>query len=180
MRISNERFTCQACTHVFDAELVLDAPIAVTVAAIKALHCPKCGESAEKIGFGGSHGDAPGKDSPVAARASWWIERGSVGTSSLTIWCAFTGGSNPHRHFNYPLDPDDFSRCHALLRLIPEWRADLGRVTARFPWFKPFEDRWAQFEALWREELASGACHKLYDLMQVACREAEKLRGGRQ
>lgn len=173
MTITQQRCTCE-CGHVFEAELVTDAPIAVVAASMKAVHCPKCGN--HSVGLGGSYDDAPPLTASELDRAQWWRERGEVGTSSLTIWCAFTGGVSPHREFRYPLDPDDFRRCKLLLDLMPEWRRELQRVTARFAWFGPFVERWAEFEALYAEESPNKSCPKLYVLMQVARKEAEELR----
>jgi hypothetical protein len=178
MNIVKERVTCK-CGHVFEAEMVMNAPVAVSIASIKAVRCPKCGS--QKIGLGGAYDDAPPLTAPLIERAAWWRERGETGTSSLTIWHAFTGGHNPHREFYWPLDPDDFRRCKLLLDLLPEWRADLAKVTERFAWFKPFADRWDEFDALYANESKSKKqlAPKLYTAMQAACREAEIIRYGK-
>lgn len=173
MTITQERCTCK-CGHVFEAEIVTNAPIAVAPASMKAVHCPKCGS--HSVGLGGAYDDAPPLTASEIDRAQWWRERGEIGTSSLTIWCAFTGGSTPHRDFCYPLDPDDFRRCKLLLDLLPEWRNDLQRVTARFRWFAPFVDRWDIFDALYAEEAPKKNCQKLYALMQIARKEADDMR----
>ena len=134
MTISKFRVTCK-CGHVFDAEVVTDAPISVAVASMKAVHCPKCGSG--DVGLGGSYDDAPPLTTSIQDRATWWKERGEVGVSSETIWCAFTQSSDPRFGACYPYDPDDYRRCKLLLDLIPEWRTTLIVVVARFPWFKP-------------------------------------------
>lgn len=172
--IINQRVTCQKCGEVSNVEIVVNAPIAVALASMKAARCPKCGS--DKLGLGGELSGKPSLDSPIEVRANWWRNHGEIGTSSLTIWCAFTKGQTPHRDFCYPLDPDDFSRCHKLLTLIPEWRAQLETVTQEFPWFSPFVTRWDEFERLFLQELPSRKAPKLYAAMKVACNEAERLR----
>lgn len=176
MTITKQRVTCK-CGHVFEAEMVTDAPIDVWIASAKAIRCPKC--SSDEVGLGGAYDDAPPLTASVQERAGWWRDRGEVGSSSLTIWGAITGGHIPRGEVCWPLDPDDFRRCHLLLALIPEWHAELGKVTAKFPWFAPFEQRWPEFERLYAKEVATGLCPKLYNAMKVADREAEKLRYGK-
>lgn len=173
MVISKERFTCK-CKHVFDAQVVTHAPFDVTIASMKAVRCPKCGNS--KVFMGGAHSDAPPADSSELTRAAWWRDRGDIGTSSLTIWVAFGGGSSPHGRFDWPHDPDDFRRCKALFDLLPEWRARISEVTARFPWMKPFVDQWGAFEELYAEEAPTGQAPKLYAALRAAAKEAEKIR----
>jgi hypothetical protein len=158
--------------------VVSNAPISVATASWEAVRCPSCGSGPEAIGFGGGYKDAPPLTASIMERASWWRNRGEIGTSSLTIWCAFIGKLSPHGRFDYPHDPDDFHRCKQLLDLIPEWRETLGEVVHRFSWFYPFSSRWNEFEALWAEESSKKRCPRLYDLMQVAGREAEAIRQG--
>ena len=176
MTISKFRVTCK-CGHVFDAEVVTDAPISVAVASMKAVHCPKCGSG--DVGLGGSYDDAPPLTTSIQDRATWWKERGEVGVSSETIWCAFTQSSDPRFGACYPYDPDDYRRCKLLLDLIPEWRTTLIVVVARFPWFNPFADRWDEFDRLWAIESPKKTCPKLYALMDVARKEADKIRSAR-
>jgi Zn finger protein HypA/HybF involved in hydrogenase expression len=52
MRISEKLFDCLKCGHLFQAELVLEAPASVTVASMKAVRCPKCGAHGRYIGLG--------------------------------------------------------------------------------------------------------------------------------
>lgn len=174
MTIAQQRCTCGGCSHVFDAEVVVNAPIDVTIASMQAIRCPSCGS--DNCGIGGAHKDAPSASAPVEERACWWKQRGDHGTSSLTVYCAFSGGYSPHGRFDIPYDPDDYSRCRKLLDLIPEWRTNLSVVVARFPWYRPFIDRWDEFDRLWDEESSSGRCPKLYALMLEACQESEQLR----
>jgi hypothetical protein len=177
MTITQMRVTCQ-CGHTWDAETVTNAPASVWIAATQAIRCPKCGNGHDKITMGGSY---PESELSAAAsemdRAEWWRRRGDVGESSLTIWCTFMGRSiGGDGDYNPPHDPDDFRRCKKLLDLLPEWRRDLARVSARFRWMTPFVERWDEFDKLWAEESPKGSCPKLYELMDVAGREAEAIR----
>lgn len=173
MTITKQRVTCLDCKVVFDADIVTDAPIAVATASLQAIRCPKCGGG--KCGFGGSHEGAPPLSAPIAVRAAWWRERGDVGTSSQTIWAVFAAGMPPRHGPDVPQDPDDFSRCKALLDLIPEWRADIKKVATQYPWYKPFTDRWDEIERLYIAELPTGKCSKTYALMQVLEVESRRL-----
>ena len=175
MTIEKQRITCK-CGHVFDAEMVTDCPVEVAVASMKTIRCPKCRNGYEKLSFGGELALKADASESIQERARDWISNGEVGTSSKTIWCAFTGAPDPKHGACYPYDPDDFRRCRRLLEIIPEWRAQLHVVVARFPWFKPFADRWEEFDALYEAEAKSGQAPKLYSAMQVARKEAEAIR----
>jgi hypothetical protein len=176
MDIQNQRFTCQRCGEVFDAETLMAAPIAVTLASLQAVTCPKCHAGYKEVGLGGEKPGVPGLEVPIAERASWWWDHGERGTSSETIFCA-CAGRGLHRA-DYPYDPDDYRRCHRLLGIVPEWRGELARVTDRWPWFAPFERRWPEFEKLWEEESKNpgGMAPKLYEALQEARLYANRIR----
>lgn len=175
MTITTQRLTCQACKHVFDAELVADCPIEVAIASMKAVRCPECGSS--KCGIGGKYDDAPPVTAPILERIAWWRNRGEHGTSSETIYSAFTGtGRYALRFPAVPRDPDDFRRCKQLLDLLPEWRANLGKVSARYPFFAPMIEKWDEIERLYLEEIESGLAPKCYAFMRPLVEAAEKLR----
>ncbi|MFA4971136.1 MAG: hypothetical protein WC683_00890 [bacterium] len=171
MNIESQRSTCFKCGTVFDAEIVINAPLDVAIASLRAVACPSCG--AREIGLGGEYPDRPPLSEPVSRRANWWRYRGDTGTSSLTIYAAITGGGGSR--FDYPHDPDDYRRCRALLDLLPEWRGQLSWVTDRFPWFAPFEVGWDEFDRLWDEESPSGQCPKLYEALQAARKKADQI-----
>ena len=73
-----------------------------------------------------------------ADRAIWWYENGERGTSSETIFAVLVDvkgeivrqkiKQRPPYQFGHPRDPDDFSRCHKLLEVLPELREELGRM----------------------------------------------------
>lgn len=177
MKITTQRLTCK-CGRVFESEIVTDAPLVVSVASLRAIRCPTCGSYGAYLG--GSLGDPPPLSCSVMERASWWIDRGETGSSSLTIYAAFTGSAIDDDEADFPFDPDDFRRCKLLLDLIPEWRSDLQKVADRFPWLAPFVKRWDRFDRLYAQESESTSCPKLYAALQSACKEAEKLRYGQE
>lgn len=165
MTISSVRCTCGSCQHVFDAEVVANAPLAVSIASMESIRCPKCGS--DKCGLGGSYDSAAAVTGPIEHRIRWWRDYGERGISSNTIFSAFMG----YRMVDacYPFDPDDFRRCKQLLDLIPEWRSDLGKVSTAYPWFAPMIEAWDEIESLFVEEVSKGRiAPKCYERMQVA------------
>lgn len=107
----------------------------------------------------------------VQRRALNWITSGDTGISSTTIWAVMMGAEiNPRSwHFGHPHDPDDFSRCHALLELIPEWRPRLREVADVFPSWSGLVDEWDTLTKLF----LSKQNHIIYDRMQALIEEAE-------
>lgn len=164
MKISKMRLTCK-CGHVFDGEIVVDAPMAVALASMKAIRCPKCGNHIH-LGMGGELAGKPKLDESLLVRADWWRNSGDTGISSLTIYGVFAG--EPYKNPDVPHDPSDFGRCRRLLDLIPEWHADIGKVASVYPWYLPFTDRWSEFDRLWNEESSKKIAPQLYHAMQVA------------
>lgn len=69
MTIQKLRATCQKCQHVFDAEIVVDCPITVAAASMKAVRCPEC--YSNKVGLGGDFKDAPPVTAPLSHRFNW-------------------------------------------------------------------------------------------------------------
>lgn len=171
MQITKKRVMC-ACGQVQDIEIVVHAPLDVTLASMRAARCEQCGGS--ELFLGGEKSGRP-EGASLEVRANWWLQNGNTGTSSLTLWCAFNcTWVSPHGRFNWPRDPDDFQRCHRLFELIPEWRLEIGKVSERFRWMAPFVDRWEEFERLYVEERYP----ELYTALQLAGKEAEKIRFG--
>lgn len=170
MRIKTERFTCY-CGQVFEAELIVDGPVAVAVAAMRAVRCPGC--NSLEVYFGGQLGEPPGAGSSIEERCQWWLANGDTGVSSLTIYSAFT--AEPSDCYDWPHDPDDFARCKGLLDIFPEWRASLATVSERFPWMGPFILNWDRFEELYAEERSSGRLPKLLAALEEAAAEANRI-----
>lgn len=111
----------------------------------------------------------PGKyvEKPTKTPAEWADGR-DTGTSSLTIYAAMTGMSNPHEYHAPPRDPSDFGRCYRLLKLFPSWRERLDSVSAICPEFKPFIENWDKLTQMYEDELAKKiAPGTMYDFMQT-------------
>lgn len=178
MNIQQQRCTCHRCGEVFDAETVINAPIALCLASLEAVTCPKCHAGHGEVGFGVERFGAPLLEVPIAERASWWWQHGERNVSSETIFCA-CAGRGLHRA-NYPYDPENYRKCQRLLEIVPEWRGCLYKVTERWPWFGPFEVRWPEFERLWAEESnnTGGRTPKLYEALKEARKEAHAIRSG--
>jgi hypothetical protein len=173
MIIKLQRVTCADCHKVSDVEIVCDAPLAVSIASMKAARCPHCGGC--KLGIGGELDGKPDLSSPVENRAAWWLANGSVGLSSRTLYGVFTGDM-PHE-LTVPLDPDDFSRCKRLFDLIPEWRADLAKVKQVLPWYGPLIDQWTVLESLFATEESNNweGPHVMYQAMHPLVTECRNL-----
>jgi hypothetical protein len=51
MRIEHAPMRCMACKHEWLAETVIEAPVAVWVASVNAIRCPKCGAGPDEVAF---------------------------------------------------------------------------------------------------------------------------------
>lgn len=108
-------------------------------------------------------------------RAKQWIVGRDTGTSSKLIWSVMQMVEPDYT--DPPADPDDFGRCYRLLKLIPEWRPNLGLVAQQYKeWFALVRE-WDELTALYEEELPSGRCPKLYDRMQALIEEGRLAAG---
>lgn len=116
------------------------------------------------------HSDTP----LIITRAARWIVSDDTGISSNTIWAVMMGAVKndaPWHQFDLPYDSDDFGRCYRLLNLIPEWRARLGEVSARFPIWGPMVAAWDELTALYeadRKHEASDRIHLLVEEGRIA------------
>ncbi len=97
--------------------------------------------------------------------ADEWMASWDTGVSSRTIFATFKGyglDGGP----GVPHDPDDFGRCYRLLKVAPEWRANLRRVAERYPAWVGLVAHWDRLESLYEEEFPTGSAPRLYALMQ--------------
>ena len=107
----------------------------------------------------------------VTERALDWIVGNDCGVSSTAIW-AHMMGRKPRVFCGvaYPLDPDDFGRCHRLLALIPEWRPRITEMAKYGREWAGLSARWADVEASYEREVGDrrhGMARETYDLMKA-------------
>lgn len=96
---------------------------------------------------------APG----LSQKAIVWLASGSRGISSNTMFSHLTGidaldgygGDVPH-------DPDDLDRCLALLKSVPELRAQLPRMAEVSPQWAALVNRWDEVEQSHLNEVGLG------------------------
>lgn len=85
-----------------------------------------------------------------------WEQGFYVGSSSATIFAVMVGrmpsGIGKDRIGALPQDPDDFSRCHRLLRVKPEWRQRLGEVAVRFQAWSPLVENWDRLTEMFEQK----------------------------
>ena len=64
MRIEQTAVHCLDCKHKWLADTVLDAPIEVWSASVRALSCPACGAGPKRIAFGRGVAMSPTRNPP--------------------------------------------------------------------------------------------------------------------
>jgi hypothetical protein len=108
----------------------------------------------------------------VKEKAMWWIANGQIGMSSKTMWNYFMG--NDSFPINHPYDPDDFSRCYALLQVVPEWRKrilELGKLSTEW---KKLSENWDKLTEMFEENRKTNWKNSkkigMYDFMQTLIR----------
>jgi len=149
MRIEETSVHCLACGHEWLADTVVDAPIEVAAASLKALRCPICGAGSKQIAFG--RGDVA-NPTPIqsgmtdAEKRAAWLALHDNGLSSECIADQMCGMVPTGNH---PWDGDDFGRCERLLILYPEWRARLHEMKAVSPIWAALVERWDEIVAAW-------------------------------
>jgi hypothetical protein len=96
-----------------------------------------------------------------------WLKGTDTGISSVTIFSVLSLKHGAHVSSRLsspgiPHDPDDFGRCHRLLLLFPDWRQRLPEVSAQYPQWAGFIEKWDILEDLWKKESSTGKCPLLY------------------
>jgi hypothetical protein len=122
------------------------------------LHCSRCGET-------GHEPDAcPGLRVTTPEQ---WLAGTDTGISSCVIYGSLHNPNGYVRSFSPspPMDPSDFGRCYRLLKLFPHWLARLGEVATKHPAWAPFVREWDLLTELYEQEIPSGKCPKLFELM---------------
>jgi uncharacterized C2H2 Zn-finger protein len=98
-----------------------------------------------------------------------WLRGPDTGTSSITIWSVMMDRPSVIRArggASIPWDPDDFGRCHRLMKLFPEWRTRLPEVALAYPEWAGLVANWAELEMLYETERPSGLAPRLYARMK--------------
>jgi hypothetical protein len=91
--------------------------------------------------------------------------------SSEALWYFFMGHNGARK--NYPSDPDDFKRCHKLLKAIPEWRSVLYKAKSLSPEWSRLIDEWDKLEVLFEDLVKTHKDNGMYDLMQKCIEPAK-------
>lgn len=91
-----------------------------------------------------------------------WLRGNDTGTSSETIFNVFTGVPLSRFGADVPYDPSDFGRCYRLLKLFPQWRANLSRVSDKYPRWTGLVENWKELEMLYERDLQTGRSEELY------------------
>lgn len=101
-------------------------------------------------------------------KISWWILHGDKEFSSNTMLFRFMG--RPLPTLSAPTLPDDFRRCHMLLRAIPEFRDRLNELRDISPKWDVLVDNWDKLTRMLEAEMSSGAKNDMYEFMKsIGC-----------
>jgi len=103
-------------------------------------------------------------------RATWWAVgmNASRGMSSQSMWWVLYHNGNaplPENKKQHPCDPDDFSRCHRLLEVVPEWKEKLHLMKAVSPVWKKLVENWDKLTEMYLQ-LVAGKKVAMYEFMQ--------------
>lgn len=90
--------------------------------------------------------------SDVASRFRAWSASEDAGASGLTIGSRLLHDKNPEFGHCHPYDSLDFACCLRLLRLIPEFRKDLGRMADVSPQWAALVAQWGNLEMSYLRE----------------------------
>lgn len=102
---------------------------------------------------------------------SQWLNSDDTGLSSKFMAHVLFGAPKTTDTF-YPLDPSDFGRCHRFLLACPGARTNLDAMRQHGPVWAAYVEHWEAMTDLYLEELPTGSCPKLYELMKRLQREA--------
>lgn len=107
-------------------------------------------------------------------RAKWWWSHCSRGMSSEAMWHCFmkTGKGASH----HPHDPDDFSRCYGLLKVVPEWKQRLHLLESLSPQWKSLVANWDKLTEMYEENVKNDwiTCDQIgmFDFMEKILKKA--------
>lgn len=110
-----------------------------------------------------------------------WIATHRVGVSSRTMWAGLMGVTakpeDPVTRFGYPLDVDDFSRCHDLVKFCEvDPTGDFPKMVETIPWLAPLAREWDTLAGMYERNEKSGLFRRLLRLrreMDMLKRESD-------
>ncbi len=88
----------------------------------------------------------------ITQKIAMWFATGRVGVSSRTIASIAVGAQVGD--WDVPHDSDDFSRCYALLKAVPELRQALPLVAEKCPKWGPLVEVWDELTELYEKDEA--------------------------
>lgn len=152
---SQLQLRCKSCRTIFDGAMTV-GPVAVAVAALKALRCPSCGSKQVLLGQNrtAAEDDRYRKvpiDGSLDARVEDWRTTGERGLSAQSILVHMTGGDLGDG-WQHPHGASDLHRCMLLLRRIPEWASRMPEMSRRSECWKALIGSWPQLLAAFHDE----------------------------
>ena len=94
-------------------------------------------------------------------KISWWVLHGDKEFSTNVMLFRFMG--RPLPTLKAPSYPDDFRRCHQLLKAVPEFRKRLHELKDISPTWSNLVDNWDKLTGMLEREMATG---EKTDMMQ--------------
>ena len=110
----------------------------------------------------------------IPETAKEWLLKGDRGISSETIFGAISGLWIESSKYP-PADPSDFYRCYKLIKQVPEWKAELHKVSELSKTWKNVIDNWDKLSELleeqieWRDKGISASNGMYYFMKQLGC-----------
>lgn len=166
--IRNQKLFCTHC----GGEFALAFPIATAVFAKKIKS------------FNSLHSDClpvwkepqADPDWSIQERMNFWLSHGERGLSSMVIFEILSGHviKIKAEYYAHPNDPDDFRRCYALLKLIPEWKIELHKLKQISPTWSRLVDNWDKLTELMEDQLKTRKANGMYEFMQRLTQDIER------
>jgi hypothetical protein len=155
--IRNKNLFCLNC----GAEQIIPYPIVISMfgAMVKEFekehkNCPKIWKEPEAD-----------QSQSINEKALWWLQNGERGMSSEAM-CFHLMGRTKERH--NPCDPDDFRRCHLLLKAVPEWNHKhyRNKLKKLSPEWSKLVEKWDKLTEMLEELMKNHKPNGMYELMQ--------------
>jgi hypothetical protein len=140
-----------------------------------ALQCPSCGSSKLCIGLSltRQENEALMIEGSSAQRAANWLDRGEIGSSSLTIHAVLTNTRS--KELAHPQDVSDLRRCVYLMDHVPEWQNLIHRMADISPQWARLAGSWEMLISTYRDETANGhrEAPAAYELLRSLLADAD-------